>query len=52
MCVQVEERSLQALTFVSHRYWRLSHNFLALLFGAPTPPCLPRLHGLHGQHCS
>jgi ADP-ribose pyrophosphatase YjhB (NUDIX family) len=31
--VQVPERALQALTFVSHRYGYWSHNFLALLFG-------------------
>lgn len=37
--LQVDESALQALTFVSHRYWGLSHNFLALLFGAPRP-CL------------
>ena len=30
---QVEESALQALTFVSHRYWGFPHNFLALLFG-------------------
>jgi hypothetical protein len=33
--LQVEERKLQALTFVSHRYRHFSHNFLALLFGEP-----------------
>lgn len=31
---QVEEGALQALTFVSHRYWGFPHNFIALLFGA------------------
>lgn len=35
---QVEERSLQALTFVSHRYGYWSHNFLALLFGERAVP--------------
>ena len=34
---QVEERALQALTFVSHRYGYWSHNFLALLFGERAP---------------
>ena len=34
---QVEESALQALTFVSHRYWGFPHNFLALLFGAWLP---------------
>ena len=48
VCVQVEERSLQALTFVSHRYWRLSHNFLALLFGA----CVCRRHLRRRRPCS
>ena len=35
---QVELDALQALTFVSHRYRFWSHNFLALLFGAPRRP--------------